>query len=59
MHFGPTNPEGRRRELIIAAILYALGGFVTAIAPNLEVLLVGRFLYGLGIGWVSLLKFFR
>uniref|UniRef100_A0A7C9FQ65 Major facilitator superfamily (MFS) profile domain-containing protein n=1 Tax=Opuntia streptacantha TaxID=393608 RepID=A0A7C9FQ65_OPUST len=42
---------GRRRELIIAAILYALGGFVTAIAPNLEVLLVGRFLYGLGIGW--------
>lgn len=42
---------GRRRELIIAAILYALGGFVTASAPGLEVLLVGRFLYGLGIGW--------
>lgn len=42
---------GRRRELIIAAILYALGGFVTASAPSLEVLLIGRFLYGLGIGW--------
>ncbi|KAJ8439853.1 hypothetical protein Cgig2_003919 [Carnegiea gigantea] len=42
---------GRRRELIIAAILYALGGFVTARAPSLEVLLLGRFLYGLGIGW--------
>lgn len=42
---------GRRRELIIAAILYVLGGFVTASAPSLEVLLIGRFLYGLGIGW--------
>lgn len=42
---------GRRRELIIAAVLYGLGGFVTANAPSLEVLLVGRLLYGLGIGW--------
>ncbi|KAL8140326.1 hypothetical protein V2J09_006347 [Rumex salicifolius] len=41
---------GRRRELIIASILYALGGLVTAYAPGLEVLLAGRLLYGLGIG---------
>lgn len=41
---------GRRRELIISAILYALGGLITAYAPGLGVLLVGRLLYGLGIG---------
>ncbi|CAL1402011.1 unnamed protein product [Linum trigynum] len=41
---------GRRRELIIAAGLYLLGGFITASAPGLGVLLVGRLLYGLGIG---------
>ncbi|KAL9238748.1 hypothetical protein vseg_013129 [Gypsophila vaccaria] len=42
---------GRKRELIIAAILYAIGGLTTACAPNLNVLLAGRVLYGLGIGW--------
>lgn len=41
---------GRRRELIIAATLYALGGLLTAYASGLEVLLAGRLLYGLGIG---------
>ncbi|KAK8596317.1 hypothetical protein V6N12_064814 [Hibiscus sabdariffa] len=47
---------GRRRELIIAALLYLLGGVLTASAPDLIVLLVGRLLYGLGIGSVSFLK---
>ncbi|KAF3454652.1 hypothetical protein FNV43_RR05100 [Rhamnella rubrinervis] len=41
---------GRRRELITAAVLYLLGGLITAYAPDLGVLLVGRLLYGLGIG---------
>nr|GLL27400.1 D-xylose-proton symporter-like 3, chloroplastic isoform X1 [Ipomoea trifida] len=41
---------GRRRELIIAAILYALGGALTASASGLTVLLIGRLIYGLGIG---------
>ncbi|CAN0854356.1 D-xylose-proton symporter-like 3, chloroplastic [Linum grandiflorum] len=41
---------GRRRELIIAAGLYLLGGITTAYAPGLGVLLAGRLLYGLGIG---------
>ncbi|CAL5424455.1 unnamed protein product [Camellia sinensis] len=41
---------GRRRELIIAALLYVLGGFVTAYAPGLGIFLLGRLLYGLGIG---------
>ncbi|KAK6935808.1 Major facilitator, sugar transporter-like [Dillenia turbinata] len=41
---------GRRRELLVAALLYLLGGIVTAYAPGLGVLLTGRLLYGLGIG---------
>ncbi|GMP89450.1 hypothetical protein CsSME_00041025 [Camellia sinensis var. sinensis] len=43
---------GRRRELIIAALLYVLGGFVTAYAPGLGIFLLGRLLYGLGIGLI-------
>ncbi|KAL5717287.1 hypothetical protein ACHQM5_010321 [Ranunculus cassubicifolius] len=41
---------GRRRELIIAAVLYAFGGLITGFAPSLGVLIVGRLMYGLGIG---------
>ncbi|KAI3788079.1 hypothetical protein L2E82_00723 [Cichorium intybus] len=41
---------GRKRELLIAALLYFLGGSITAYAPSLNVLLLGRVLYGLGIG---------
>ncbi|XP_020275550.1 D-xylose-proton symporter-like 3, chloroplastic [Asparagus officinalis] len=41
---------GRRRELIAAAALYILGSSVTGYAPNLAVLIVGRLLYGIGIG---------
>lgn len=45
--------KGRKRELIIAAVLYFFGAVVTSYAPGLGVLLVGRLLYGLGIGLVS------
>lgn len=48
--------KGRRRELITAAVLFIFGGLTTAYAPGLGVLLVGRLLYGLGIGLVSLIK---
>ncbi|CAA7406352.1 unnamed protein product [Spirodela intermedia] len=41
---------GRRRELIGASVLYILGGLVTGFAPNLSVLIIGRLLYGIGIG---------
>ncbi|KAL1545046.1 D-xylose-proton symporter-like 3, chloroplastic [Salvia divinorum] len=41
---------GRNRELIIASLLYLSGGLLTAYAPGLGVLLIGRCLYGLGIG---------
>ncbi|KAL6967580.1 hypothetical protein U1Q18_033388 [Sarracenia purpurea var. burkii] len=41
---------GRRRELMIASVLYGLGGLITASTPGLGVLLIGRLVYGLGIG---------
>ncbi|KAK1396802.1 D-xylose-proton symporter-like 3, chloroplastic [Heracleum sosnowskyi] len=41
---------GRRKELLLASTFYLLGGLTTAYAPRLFVLLVGRVIYGLGIG---------
>ncbi|XVF56529.1 hypothetical protein PTKIN_Ptkin06aG0128400 [Pterospermum kingtungense] len=41
---------GRRRELITAAIMYLVGALVTAFAPNFVVMVIGRLVYGIGIG---------
>ncbi|KAI0527689.1 hypothetical protein KFK09_003294 [Dendrobium nobile] len=41
---------GRRRELIVAAVLYIIGGLTTGFASNLSILILGRLLYGIGIG---------
>ncbi|KAJ3681886.1 hypothetical protein LUZ60_014459 [Juncus effusus] len=41
---------GRRVELITASILYFAGGLVTGFAPDLIILIIGRVIYGLGIG---------
>ncbi|CAE6248806.1 unnamed protein product [Arabidopsis arenosa] len=48
--YGVADFLGRRRELIIAAVLYLLGSLITGCAPDLNILLVGRLLYGFGIG---------
>lgn len=45
--------EGRRRELILAALLYLVGALVTAVAPSFVVLVIGRFVFGIGIGLVT------
>lgn len=41
---------GRRRELIAAAAFYLIGGLITGSAQELLVLILGRCLYGIGIG---------
>ncbi|XP_066365040.1 D-xylose-proton symporter-like 3, chloroplastic isoform X2 [Miscanthus floridulus] len=41
---------GRRIELVTAAALYILGALVTGFAPNFVALIIGRVLYGIGIG---------
>jgi predicted MFS family arabinose efflux permease len=46
---------GRRRELVVSSIMYLIGALLTAVAPNFLIMVVGRFLYGIGIGLVTLL----
>ncbi|VAI39228.1 unnamed protein product [Triticum turgidum subsp. durum] len=41
---------GRRIELMTAAALYISGALTTGLAPNFVVLIIGRLLYGVGIG---------
>ncbi|XP_020973802.1 D-xylose-proton symporter-like 2 isoform X2 [Arachis ipaensis] len=48
--FNVADFLGRRRELVSAALLYLVGALVTALAPNLPILVIGRFVYGIGIG---------
>ncbi|KAI5427578.1 hypothetical protein KIW84_032833 [Lathyrus oleraceus] len=43
---------GRRRELIVAALLYLVGALITALAPTFLVLVAGRLVFGIGIGLV-------
>lgn len=44
---------GRRRELVVSSIMYLIGALLTAVAPNFLIMVVGRFLYGIGIGLVT------
>eukprot|EP00252_Welwitschia_mirabilis_P008307 TRINITY_DN20087_c0_g1_i1.p1 TRINITY_DN20087_c0_g1~~TRINITY_DN20087_c0_g1_i1.p1 ORF type:complete len:425 (+),score=75.35 TRINITY_DN20087_c0_g1_i1:48-1322(+) len=41
---------GRRRELITAAALYFSGALVSGLAPEFSLLILGRLVFGLGIG---------
>eukprot|EP01023_Acetabularia_acetabulum_P013149 TRINITY_DN16287_c0_g1_i2.p1 TRINITY_DN16287_c0_g1~~TRINITY_DN16287_c0_g1_i2.p1 ORF type:complete len:556 (-),score=93.06 TRINITY_DN16287_c0_g1_i2:290-1795(-) len=42
---------GRRRELILASILYGVAALAVINSSSFQILIVGRFLYGLGIGF--------
>ena len=53
---GPLSDHfGRRPILIVTACIFVVGGLVSAFAPVLAVLLIGRLLVGLGIGGASML----
>ncbi|KAI8564440.1 hypothetical protein RHMOL_Rhmol03G0181700 [Rhododendron molle] len=41
---------GRRSELIVASVLYLVGELVTAPAPDFVIMVIGRFVFGIGIG---------
>ncbi|GCF16032.1 putative metabolite transport protein YwtG [Haloarcula mannanilytica] len=44
---------GRRRLILIGAILFFVGSFIMAVAPSVRILIVGRILDGVGIGFAS------
>lgn len=43
---------GRRRELMMSSIVYLVGALITALAPDFVVMVIGRLVYGIGIGLV-------
>ncbi|WKA59379.1 Bcr/CflA family efflux MFS transporter [Planococcus shenhongbingii] len=55
---GPlSDSQGRRKPLIISIFLFALSSLLCAIAPTIELLIIGRFLQGLtAAGGVALSK---
>lgn len=48
--FNIADRLGRRREIITAGVLYIVGALVTALAPSLAVVILGRLVFGVGIG---------
>ncbi|GAB2228485.1 hypothetical protein Droror1_Dr00022606 [Drosera rotundifolia] len=48
--FSVADFLGRRKELITAAVLYFVGALITGLSPDFAILVIGRLVYGLGIG---------
>jgi sugar porter (SP) family MFS transporter len=44
---------GRKKMIILAAIIFGLGAIITAVTPNLPILIAGRATVGIGIGLAS------
>ena len=48
--FGPfSDRRGRRVGVLSGLFLYVIGCLISFITPNIEILLIGRFLQGLGV----------
>ena len=50
-----SDRAGRRRVILGAGVLFIAGAVISALAPNVILLLLGRFLVGLAIGVASML----
>ncbi|KAI3792717.1 hypothetical protein L2E82_06605 [Cichorium intybus] len=48
--FSVADFLGRRRELMVSAASYIIGALVTTLAPNFVIMVIGRLIYGIGIG---------
>jgi MFS transporter, SP family, galactose:H+ symporter len=48
-----ADRRGRRITLLVCGIIFAIGAVLSAIAPSEEVLLVGRLIVGIAIGFCS------
>ncbi|PON41476.1 Sugar/inositol transporter [Parasponia andersonii] len=48
--FNVADFLGRRKELMSSALFYLVGAIVTAVAPTLPIMVIGRVVFGIGIG---------
>lgn len=48
--FNVADFLGRRRELMMSSIVYLVGALITALAPDFVIMVIGRLVYGIGIG---------
>lgn len=48
-----TDVFGRKKVIILTAVIFAVGAIVTSIAPSITVLIVGRVIIGVAIGIAS------
>ncbi|WP_090617310.1 sugar porter family MFS transporter [Natrinema salaciae] len=44
---------GRRRLILVGAVIFFVGSLIMAIAPTVEILIVGRIVDGVGVGFAS------
>jgi sugar porter (SP) family MFS transporter len=52
---GPISDRfGRRPSVLLAAAIFGVGAIVAALAPTISILIVARFILGLGVGLASL-----
>jgi sugar porter (SP) family MFS transporter len=53
---GPLSDRfGRRPTVLLAAVIFGLGALAVAFAPSVALIVVGRFLLGLGVGLASMI----
>ena len=51
LFYGPLSDAfGRKINLVLGLIIFTIGSLISALAPNISVLLLGRLIEGLGIG---------
>jgi SP family galactose:H+ symporter-like MFS transporter len=50
-----SDRAGRRRVILGAGLLFVAGAIISAVAQEVSILLIGRFLVGLAIGFASML----
>jgi len=48
-----SNKFGRRRTLLVSAVLFILGSVICAVAPNAHLLILARFFLGIAVGMAS------
>lgn len=52
-----TREYGRRASIMIGAVSFFCGGVINAAAMNIAMLIIGRILLGIGIGFGNQVKF--